>query len=120
MLGTLAPDPTVREMDVAGMVDYLKQHGYTVSKRRAPRSNAALVKAHVKGEHRSTVEGCSACTFRQSMVAHAADHYGSSSDADCPLCRDRDTAYLFPSRLFRCADHSNRPDHWCSVLRSEQ
>lgn len=34
MLGTFAPDPTVRELDMAGMVDYLKAHGYRVSKAR--------------------------------------------------------------------------------------
>jgi hypothetical protein len=32
MLGTIAPDPTVREFDIAAMVDYLKRNGYRVSK----------------------------------------------------------------------------------------
>ena len=119
MLGT-SPDPTVRELDIASMVDYLKEHGYNVSKRRAPRNNSALVKDHVKGQHRSTVAGCSACTFREAMTAHAAGHYGSSRDADCPLCRDRETAYLFPSRLFRCANHSDDAGHWCRPERMTQ
>jgi len=53
--------------------------------------------AHVTGGHQADPDPkCSGCRFVAMLTAHRAL---TEVDAECALCIDQSTRYLFPSRL---------------------